>query len=120
MTMRESLIAAVVILVCSGCASTSDRPIEEMSTARSSVTLAEQVGAQELAVGELTEARQKLDRAAVLEDQGDYDAAGRLANEATVDARLAAAKASLISAEKAMDELNSTLTTLEAELNRDR
>ena len=120
MPVRIPTIVIAALLISSGCASTSDRPIQEMTEARSSITLAEQVGAQQHAVTELTMARQKMDRATTLVDHGKYDAAARLANEATVDARLAAARASLFKSEQAADELNATLTTLETELNRDQ
>ena len=118
--MKNSILLMTLSLslICTGCVSTQKRPVNEIATARASITLAEQNGAQQLSLADLTKARQKLARANNLSGDGEYEAAERLAIEATVDARVAAAQATLMKSEQAAEELNSAFETLESELNR--
>ena len=109
-------VAATTVLV--GCAGTPDRPIAELAEARSAIELAEQSGAQEHSTALLTTARNKLARAESLSRDGDHDEAARLADQAEIDARLAAAKASLAKTEAAASQLQESLSTLERELDR--
>jgi len=94
--------------------------VDELATARASITLAEQNGAQQHSLEDLTKARSKLSRADNLANDGAHDAATRLANESEVDARVAAAHAALRKNEQAAAELDATLETLESELNRNQ
>lgn len=110
------LLLALALLA--GCAGTSSRPIEALAAAQASVELAEQNDAQEHSTAELTRARQKLQTARQLADEGEHERARRLAREASVDARVAAAKAEKEKNVEAAAEVQESLRTLEQELAR--
>lgn len=118
MKVQATILVCVVSLASFGCVSNSQRPVGEIATAKASITLAEQSGAQSHSVEYLTTAQQKIDRATTLADSGEAESARRLANEADIDARVAAAKAQLWKSKESVNEINATLDTLESELNR--
>ena len=68
-------------------------PSEQLGAARAAYEDAIQAGAAEYAPHELAAANAKLDRARGLNAQKDYAEARRMAEQAEVDARLAASKA---------------------------
>jgi hypothetical protein len=89
-----------------------------MTRAQTLVDQAEQVGAQQFAAAELTQARQKLQMADDASDKGNTVVAQRLASEATVDARLAMARTSAGKAAASAGEVSQSVETLRQEANR--
>ena len=118
MKAPRTILVCAIALTAVGCVSNSQRPVREIATAQASVTMAEQNGAQRHSVEQLTKARQKISRASALAESGKTEHARRLAVEADIDARLAAAEAELHRSEESVKELDATLDTLETELNR--
>jgi hypothetical protein len=106
-------IAAMTILAA--CAGSPERPEAEFSRAQTLIQTAEQQGAQEFAGAELERARGKLSQAEINADEGDGEHATRLAQQAAVDAELAAAKAAAAKARQAADELDQSIETLRNE-----
>ena len=120
MRKAATAISAAAVLLTSACASTGDRPVDELATARASIDLAEQNGAQEHSTQTITAAREKLARAETLAESGNHEQAKWLADQAEVDARLAAARAQLAKNEAAVEELRDSLSALEREINRNQ
>jgi hypothetical protein len=108
--------AAVVGLA--GCAASPARPEADFSRAQTLIQSAEQQGAPEFAAADLERARGKLNQAEIVAEQGNGEQAARLAQEAAVDAELAAARAAAAKARKAADELDQSLETLRSEAQR--
>lgn len=78
------------------------------------------MGAEEYAPLEIREARQKLDRARELMDDKENKRAKMLIEQALVDAELAEAKSLSSKAQRAVDELQETIETLRAEIERNK
>ena len=119
MRIKAGLLVVAFATACAACATTGERPTEELATARASIELAEQNDAQKHSTKSIAAARDKLARAEALSTAGDDEQARRLAIEADVDARLAAAEALLAKNETAAAELREGLRTLEREIERD-
>jgi len=116
---RHLMIAALAsAAVAAGCASKPPRPTEEMTRAQTLVDQAEQSGAQQFAAAELSQARQKLKAADDASQKGNTIVAGRLASEATADARLAVARTNAGKAATAAGEVSESVETLRREANR--
>ena len=84
-------LAALAVLALGGCASTGDMPREEMAVARAAVDRAAGPAGADAPI-EVSQAREKLERANAAVARKDYDVARRLAQQAEVDANLAEAK----------------------------
>ena len=115
MTYKGLIGVTGAALILAACAAAPARPEAEFSRAQTLIQTAEQQGAQELAGAELESARRKLDQAGIVADKGDGEQATRLAQQAAVDAELAAAKAAAAKARKAADELDRSIETLRSE-----
>lgn len=114
-------LVCAALLLTSGCASSRiPAPSSEFAAAAQSVEQAEQVGAEEYAPLEIREARQKLDRARELMDDKENKRAKMLIEQALVDAELAEAKSLSSKAQRAVDELQETIETLRAEIERNK
>jgi PBP1b-binding outer membrane lipoprotein LpoB len=109
-------LAAAAALVA-GCASAPE-PTAELVAARQAVTQAEQAQAVEHAAEVMSESRTKLALAEAAVKEGQMEKAGRLADEARVDAELAAAQAAAAKAQAANDELRRSTQTLIDEMQR--
>lgn len=115
---RSRYHAIAVLTVCfflAGCANTEDRPVSELSSAQSSIELAERSGAQQYGAEALASAREKYAAAQSASLSKNYDLAFRLAKEATLDAQLALAQNDRGKSEAALKELNASLSTLHRE-----
>jgi Mn-dependent DtxR family transcriptional regulator len=112
--MRGASIAIALAFGLSACAS-NPLPNEKLASARESLARAEQSGAVELAPGEMTVARDKLERAERAAAKHDGKLATGLADEARVDADLAEAEAQEIKSHKAEVELEASLAALRRE-----
>lgn len=115
MTYKRLVGVTGAALVLAACAAAPERPEAEFSRAQTLIQAAEQQGAQEFAGAELERARGKLGQAEIVADKGDGKQATRLAQQAAVDAELAAAKAAAAKAGKAADELDRSIETLREE-----
>lgn len=106
------------LLLLAACASKPLPPTQEISAAEQALTDAEQARVAEYALPEMQEAREKLSasRAAVLKE--DMVLAKRLAQQASIDIKLAAAKAELAKAEKVNTDMTKNIDVLKEEMQR--
>lgn len=114
-------ISAVMVLaftaVVAACASTP-QPTEQLAVATAAVANAAAVGAQELSPAEMGMARDKLRRANLAMASEDNEQARRLAQQAQLDAQVAAAKANAAKARKAAEEVQAASRALSEEMKR--
>jgi Domain of unknown function (DUF4398) len=115
---RITFVAGLACVVLAACAAAPERPAAELSRAQALVQTAEQQGAQEFAGAELERARGKLTQAEALADEGEGEQSLRLAQQAAIDAEVAAAKAAAGKSRKAADELDRSIETLRNEAAR--
>ncbi len=100
-----------------GCAS-KPIPTEQFAISKSAIDSAASAGADQFAPLEIKSAREKLTSAerAVIEKK--YEVAAALAEESTVDAKLAEAKSEAEKSKKSVEEIEKNLRTLLDESNR--
>lgn len=110
------VLAAAVAL--GGCASKGVAPVSQMATSRAAVTEAETAGGREHAPLELLSAREKLQQAETAVREENYPAARSYAEQAEADARLSEAKAHTAKAQRAVAEVQDSITALRNELER--
>lgn len=110
------LLAAVVGLLCAGCATRQQPP--EVTRAQTLIEQAEKSGAQQYAAEQLDRARNNLRLATAAARDGKQDEARDRANEAAADAELAQSRAASGSAEKAAKEVQRGTDTLQRESER--
>jgi hypothetical protein len=110
-------IAALAVLALGGCASTGDMPREEMAVARAAVDRAAGPAGADAPI-EVSQAREKLERANAAVARKDYDVARRLAQQAEVDANLAEAKSHSTRSDRALFEVREGIRQLRAEIAR--
>lgn len=110
-------LAALAVLTLAGCASTGDLPREEMAVARAAVDRAAGPAGADAPV-EVSQAREKLERATAAVARKDYDVARRLAEQAEVDANLAEAKSHSVRADRALREVREGIRQLLEEIAR--
>lgn len=103
-----------MVVLLAGCASVPP-PTESLTRASTAVNDAAQAKADDYAPLELRNAQQKLEQAQALAAQEDYDRAARLADEAAVDAELAAAKSRSAQVERAVEEVRESVRVLREE-----
>ncbi len=110
---------AIAILAVSfaGCAS-SPAPTEQMAVSQTAVDGATAAGGTEYAPIELKAAQDKMTAANLAMSKKNYPEAQLLASEAQADAQLAAAKAHSGKAQKAVQDSQDSLKTLQDEINR--
>ena len=114
---RTATFAAIALLTLAGCASTGDLPREEMAVARAAVERAAGPAGADAPI-EVSQAREKLDRANSAVVRKDFDVARRLAEQAEVDANLAEAKSHSIRADRALREVREGIRQLREEISR--
>lgn len=117
MLLNASLITLFMV-VLAGCAAQAPVPEKQFTLATQSIAQAERSGAVEFAPVELKSARDKLSQAKLAMDKEENLKAGRLADEAMVDANLAEAKARSAKSQKVVDELRESIRILREELNQ--
>ncbi len=110
------LVAAVVGLLCAGCA--TKQPTPEITRAQTLIEEAEKAGARQYAADQLDSARDKLRLANAAQRDGDEDVARARANEAAADAQLAQSKAQSGTAQKAAEEVERSTDVLQRETER--
>ena len=113
---KKFYIAVALALSAAACASNSP-PTEQVAAARAMVTQAQPAAAKE-APAELNTAQTKLAAAEAAMQQGEYERARWLAEEAEVDARLAWTAGENARVQRAAAEIDQSLQTLRDELER--
>lgn len=115
--MQRIGLAAAAALFMAGCASTS-APTEQMAVSRAAVSNAMSAGGNQYAPVQTRSALEKMESAERAMADKDYELALRLAEQAEVDARLAAEMARSAKAQKAADALQEDIRVLREELER--
>lgn len=113
-------LVAMPLMALGACASSPDRPFQDLARAEASIEQADQSGAREYGATELDSAREKLAKARAAADSDENVAASRYAKEAAVDAELANAITRNRKAEAAVEELNRSIETLRQEIARNQ
>lgn len=118
MIRHRGVFAALAAAGALACAAPT-APVREIGKAETAVKSAEQENKTQEAAGlEMTQAREKLERAKTALRDGDEEKAQRLAEEAQVDAELAQVKAESQSAQDAALELQRSIQSLRGEAQR--
>lgn len=113
-------VAVAAAIFMSACAGTPPvpAPTEQMALSRSAISSASSAGGSEYAPVQLKSAMDKMDSAERAMGAKNYDLARQLAEEAQVDAQLAATAARAGKAQRAADALQQSDQVLKKELNR--
>jgi predicted nucleic acid-binding Zn-ribbon protein len=115
------VVPALVLTAGLGaCASNETRPERELVLAEAGIDQARQAGAAQHGSAELGAAQDKLNQARVAAERDEMPTARRLAQQAALDAELAAAKARNRKAEISVQELNDTIEALREEIERNQ
>ena len=104
-------------LAVSGCAGTPP-PVDDISTAEMALNRALEAEAEQHSPLPLRVAREKLDSAKQAMNDGEYEQARRLAEQAQVEAQLAEAQARSQVARKQAQEIQTTIDTLRQEAGK--
>lgn len=115
--MNRIGFAMVASILMAGCASTQ-APVEQMAVSRSAVSNAMSAGGNEYAPIQFKSANDKLDAAEKAMTNKNYDLAKQLAEQAEVDAKVAASMARSAKAQKAADALQEDIRVLRHEIER--
>lgn len=115
--MRRIGTAAAAIVLMAGCASTS-APTEQMAVSRAAVSNAMGAGGNQFAPVQIKSALDKMDAAEQAMAAKDYELALRLAEQAEVDAKLAAEMARSAKAQQAAAALQDDIRVLRQEIDR--
>lgn len=116
LALRAAAAAAVLVFLA-GCASTPP-PTSQMAVSNAALAQAVASGSVEYAPREMGMARDKMARANLAMVAKDHDMALSLAQEAQVDAQLAASKTEAAKAKKAAAALDEASRALREEMNR--
>lgn len=120
-TDRVKVASGLLLLTMLGaCASSPDRPDQDLARAEAAISQAEQSGARQYGPIALDDARQKLGKAQAAVAEEEMLLAERYAEEATLAADLAAAKARTGKAERAVEELEDSIAVLRQEIARNQ
>ncbi|OQW69765.1 MAG: hypothetical protein BVN35_18760 [Proteobacteria bacterium ST_bin11] len=110
-------LSLVVVLLAAGCASIP-APTEQIAVSKAAVDSASSAGGNEFAPAALRSAMEKMDAAERAMTREEYLVARQLAEQAQVDAQLAASTARSVKAQKAAGALQEGNRVLRDELNR--
>lgn len=116
-TIQGICVSLAALFLIAGCASIP-APTEQMAVSKAAVTSANSAGGNEFAPIPLKSAMEKMDAAERAMAQEDYQQARQLAEQAQVDAQLAAATARSAKAQKAASELQEDNRVLRQEIER--
>lgn len=112
------LVTLSAPFLLAGCASAPDPLVPQIARAETNIENAEQTGAEQFASADLDMARTKLKQAEQAAENGNDATALRLANQAELDARVAAARAEEAEAQAALAEIKQGIETLRQEVNQ--
>lgn len=115
--MRRIGMAVAAVALMAGCASTS-APTEQMAVSKAAVSNAMSAGGNQFAPMQFKSALDKMDAAEKAMAEENYELALRLAEQAEVDAKLAAEMARSAKAQQAADELQEDIRVLRQEIDR--
>ncbi|MCK9635398.1 MAG: DUF4398 domain-containing protein [Methylobacter tundripaludum] len=115
--MRGIGVSAAVAIFIAGCASIP-APTEQMAVSKVAVSNATSAGGNEFTPQALKSAMEKMDAAERAMTEQDYLRARQLAEQAQVDAQLAAVTARSAKAQKAAQELQEGNRVLQQEIER--
>ncbi len=115
--LKTVAAAGTVTVLLAGCA-TAPAPREQMAVARTAVADADAAGATRYDAIDLNRAHDKLNAATLALGAHDYDQAHRYAEEAEVDANLAATRTRSAKTQNAVAEVRESLRALRAEISR--
>lgn len=119
--VRVKAAAGLLLLTVLGaCASSPDRPDQDLARAEAAIGQAEQSGARQYGPVALDDARQKLGKARAAVAEEEMLLAERYAEEAMLAADLAAAKARTGKAERAVEQLEESIAVLRQEIARNQ
>jgi fructose-specific component phosphotransferase system IIB-like protein len=110
-------MSALFVAMVAGCA-TVPAPTEQVAVSKAAIADAVSAGGGEYAPSDLRNAQVKIERAERAMGAQDYTLARSLAEEAEVDARLAATTARSVKAQRAVDEVYASIRALQDELSR--
>lgn len=111
------LVSSAAIL--SGCAS-KPIPSEQFAISKTAIDSATAAGADQYSPLEIKSAREKLTSAERAVHEKNYEVASALAEESTVDAKLAEAKSASEKSKRSVEEIDKNLRTLLDETNRNQ
>ena len=119
MALRTTLTTTLgaTLLALMACASTPP-PVEELAVANAALAQAVAAGSVEMAPAEMAMAREKMTRANLAMTTKDHDTARALAQQATLDAQLAAAKTESMKARKSVQAVQEAERALREEMAR--
>ena len=115
MSLRPFTLPATVAVVCVlpyGCAS-GPKPTDELTRANTVIQQADKTSAQRYAAADLQHAHDELNEAQRLVNEGKNDEARRVAQQAEVDADVAMARGNSGEAQRAAQEVNQGVNTLQ-------
>jgi hypothetical protein len=116
--LRSATFAAAASMLFVACSSTPQPPTQQITAAESAISHAEQARVADYASPELSEAREKLAAARDSVAKDEMTRAARYAEQAKLNADLAAAKADAAKAKAVNDELAKGTTAVKEELQR--
>ena len=93
-----------------------EAPSNKLQATRTAITEADRAGAQNVEPAMLTGAREKLDSAAALIEQQEYEKAKRLLEQAELDARLAEARAHSQELRNEIGDIKASIDSLQRNL----
>jgi hypothetical protein len=116
--LRSTTVAVAASILFVACASKPKPPTQQITAAESAISHAEQARVADYASPELSEAREKLAAARDSVAKDEMTRAARYAEQAKLNADLAAAKADAAKAKAVNDELAKGTTAVKEELQR--
>jgi hypothetical protein len=109
-----SLLLLSAIFLLGGCG--GHPPVDKISAAEHAFNEANMSGGDRYAPLEMRIAHEKLERARAEMDDGDYESAAALADEAMINASLASAKVDSAKSAKKLEELKKSIGSLRQEI----
>lgn len=113
-------LCSVAVLTVAACGSMETPATADVAVSKAAVDNAAGAGAAEFAPVEMRSAREKLARANKAMTDKNYELASEMANQASVDAKLAQSKAGSAKAQAAAAALQDDIRIMRAELQRAR
>jgi hypothetical protein len=112
------LLFILFVVFISGCTSSLPPPTQQIAAAEEALSNAEQARVAEHSLPELQEARSKLSNARAAVQNNEMLLAKRMAEQASIDIKLASAKAELAKAEIVNTDMERGIDVLKQEMQR--
>lgn len=112
------LLFILFVVLISGCTSSLPPPTQQIAAAEEALSNAEQARVAEHSLPELQEARSKLSNARAAVQNNEMLLAKRMAEQASIDIKLASAKAELVKAEIVNTDMEQGIDVLKQEMQR--